>query len=366
MEKTSQPNRLKRALQWLVLIVVAVGLGLAVSLTPLPFVIYSPGPTFDVLGDQDGQPLIEIRGSDEPAEGELRMVTVSEEGGPGTTVTAPMLLRAWRTPGYSISRYSDVYPDDVTSEDMEAVSSAQMESSHSTAAVAALEYLGYRLPTVITVVGIAEDSGAAGKIEVGDQLVSIETPDGTVYPMKSPSAPFRLLRDVPAGTELQVTVERGGRDRTESVITTEDPADPEQGSKLGVVLSFDIDMPVEINFHLENVGGPSAGMMFALGIIDKINGGTLVGGNVIAGTGAMHYDGTVEPIGGIEQKMYGAFRDGAEWFLAPTSNCDEVPGNYPDGLEVRAVGTLSEAVDAVQKIAAGRGDEVPTCESVVG
>lgn len=349
------------------IIAAAVAIGLAISLLPLPFVVYSPGPTFDVLGTQNEQRILEVEGADFEPQGQLRMVTISEQGGPGSTVTAATLLHALVTPGYAIRPYDSVYPRGVTAEELKQVSDSQMRSSHSTASVAALEQLGYDLPTVITVLGAAEGSGAEGKIAEGDRLVSIEVPGLGTFPMDTPSAPFALMRQVPAGTTVRVTVERGGVELVEEVVTgalPEGTKNPE-GSRLGVILDLDIDMPLEVLFHLEKVGGPSAGMIFALGIIDELEGGTLTGGKVIAGTGAMHYDGTVEPIGGVEQKMYGALRDGAEWFLAPASNCDSVVGNVPDGLNVGAVGTLAEAVDAVRKIASDQGDSVPTCEAIL-
>ena len=103
--------------------------------------------------------------------------------------------------------------------------------------------------------------------------------------------------------------------------------------------------------------------MFALGIIDKFTGGDSTGGAIIAGTGAIGYDGEVQPIGGIVQKMYGSKRDGAQWFLAPKSNCDEVVGNIPDGLEVWPVSTLAEAREAVQAISKGATIDHPVCEA---
>ena len=103
-------------------------------------------------------------------------------------------------------------------------------------------------------------------------------------------------------------------------------------------------------------------MMFSLSIIDRLTPGDMTGGNVIAGTGTMSYDGQVGAIGGIQQKLWVAHRDGAQWFLAPYNNCDEVVGHVPDGLRVVSVSTLDEAVSAVRSIADGTGDALPTCQ----
>lgn len=358
----------RRWLRMLLAALVAIVVTLALTLLPLPFVVHSPGPTFNVLGTQNGERILQVEGGSQDTSGELRLVTISELGGPGSTVTLPALLQAWVSPGYSVKPYGDVYPARVSAEQLQQVSAAQMESSHSTASVAALEHLGYELPTVITIEGVVEGSGSEGKIVEGDELVSLQTPDGAVHQMNSPSAPFVVLKTVPIGSDLVVTVKRDGELVEQTVTTTGDPNLPEEdqeGSKLGILLGFDIDMPVEITYHLEKIGGPSAGMVFALAIIDELTGGTLTGGEKIAGTGAIHYDGTVEPIGGVTQKMYAAKRDGAEWFLAPAANCAEAAGNEPEGLRLLAAGTLAEAVRAVELIAEGRAGEALTCETVL-
>ena len=103
-------------------------------------------------------------------------------------------------------------------------------------------------------------------------------------------------------------------------------------------------------------------MMFSLGIIDRLTPGDMTGGNAIAGTGTMSFDGQVGAIGGIQQKLWGAHDDGAQWFLAPAENCSEVVGHVPDGLNVVKVSNLSEAATAVATIAEGNGATLPTCQ----
>jgi PDZ domain-containing protein len=131
---------------------------------------------------------------------------------------------------------------------------------------------------------------------------------------------------------------------------------------LGVGVSVDYEFPFDVTLRLDKVGGPSAGMMFALGIIDKTTPGELNGGETVAGTGTITASGTVGAIGGIRQKLYGARDAGASVFLAPASNCDEVVGHVPSGLDVYAVATLDDAVTALETVADG-GDtaSLPTC-----
>lgn len=124
---------------------------------------------------------------------------------------------------------------------------------------------------------------------------------------------------------------------------------------------------VKIKLHIDDIGGPSAGMMYALGILNKLTNTDLAGGKIIAGTGTIDNSGKVGPIGGIRLKMISAKRDGAKWFLAPNSNCNEVVGNIPQGLKVVSVKTLDDAYKALVKIKAGKNlDSLRTCKAESG
>jgi PDZ domain-containing protein len=124
----------------------------------------------------------------------------------------------------------------------------------------------------------------------------------------------------------------------------------------------DYDFPIDVTIQLNNVGGPSAGMMFALGIIDTLTPGELNAGETVAGTGTITAGGEVGPIGGIRQKMWGARDAGAEWFLAPEANCDEVVGHIPGDLQVFSVATLDDALDVLDAVREdGDLEALPTC-----
>lgn len=349
---------------------------------PAPFVVSSPGPTFNVLGSANGEPMIAIEGTDpttgeevqlddaqsasvtakaQPGQGQLRMVTVSEAGGPGNRLNFAQLVGAYFDPHAKIVDYESVYPAGTTQDKVSDAQSAMMRNSQTTSQVAALEYLGWDVPATITIEGAVEGSNAEGKVEQGDILRAITTPDGVRHEITSAATPFAIMRSVPAGSTMTLTVERGGVTQDVSFDSVAVSA-TETGSKLGVYLSADPVLPVDITVNIDGVGGPSAGMMFSLSIIDRLTPGDMTGGNIIAGTGTMSYDGQVGAIGGIQQKLWGAHRDGAQWFLAPSNNCDEVVGHVPDGLRVVSVSTLDEAVSAVRSIADGTGDALPTCQ----
>jgi Lon-like protease len=152
-------------------------------------------------------------------------------------------------------------------------------------------------------------------------------------------------------------VRRGGKEQVLSVKTI-----ASQGrTVVGVLLRNAFVFPTKVSINAGEVGGPSAGMMFALAVYDKLTPGALTGGAKIAGTGTIDSTGTVGPIGGIQQKLVGAKRGGATWFLAPAGNCDEVVGHIPDGLKVVKVATFTQARDAVEAIAARQTSSLPPC-----
>jgi PDZ domain-containing protein len=128
---------------------------------------------------------------------------------------------------------------------------------------------------------------------------------------------------------------------------------------MGVDIIEQYKFPFSVKFSVGDIGGPSAGMMFALGIIDKLTSDNLTGGKFIAGTGEITSTGQVVPIGGIQQKMVGARDAGATVFLAPAGNCSDVRGAIPSGLRVVKVATLSQAMTDLEELKAGK--TVPSC-----
>lgn len=334
---------------------VALALLLAVAVAlPLPYAITAPGPTLNTLGDHDGKPLIEISSaSTYPTTGELRLTTVSTAGGPGYPVTLADVLRGWAAPADSVVPVETIFPPDQTQQQISDQGQAEMTSSQEDATVSALEELGYDVPTTLAVGGVVAKSGADGVLEKGDIITSV---DGTA--VTSFSGLSTLMDAIEPGATVSLGITRDGAAKTVQVVTTDDG---NGRALIGVLLDPTFDFPVQVSIQIENIGGPSAGTMFALGIIDMLTPEDEAAGKVIAGTGTMDLTGTVGPIGGIRQKMAGAARDGAEWFLAPADNCSEVVGHVPDGLHVVKISTLHGARLAVEAIGAGKGDTLPTC-----
>lgn len=328
---------------------------LGALLMEVPYVVNSPGPTLDTLGEHDDEPLITIAGAQTyQSTGQLRLTTVSSTGGPGYPSTLLGVLSGWWSQSAQVIPVEAIYPEGITQEQLDAQNQAQMTSSQENATVAALEELGYTVPTTLTVYDAVEGTGAQGVVEAGDVLVSL---DGTI--LESYGQLIDLLAAVEPGTTVSLGIERDGKPMDLSVVTA--TREDDGGAQLGVYIDPTFDLPVDVSIKIEQIGGSSAGTMFALGIIDKLTEEDETGGQNIAGTGTMDLNGDVGAIGGIRQKMAGALRDGAEWFLAPADNCDEVAGNVPDGLRVVRVSTLHEAREAVVAIGAGEGEDLPTC-----
>ncbi|WP_308054150.1 YlbL family protein [Cellulomonas wangsupingiae] len=335
------------------MLAIAVLTGVLVVL-PAPYAVNGPGPTKDVLGEVDGEPLIEVAGAETyPSTGELRLTTISGVGGPGYPAYALNVLQGWFSPSSVVRPVEEVYPQDVSREEIDEVNAGQMVSSQENASVAALTELGYEVPATLVVAGTVEGTDAEGKLEEGDVLTAL---DGE--PLPDYQSLVARLADVEPGDTVTLTVTRHSRSVDVPVVTGERE---DGGAQIGVFVDPSFDMPVDVDINIEGIGGPSAGAMFALGIVDLLTPEDEAAGEVIAGTGTVDVTGAIGPIGGIRQKLAGAARDGATWFLAPSDNCDEVVGHVPDGLRVVEVATLHEAREAMVAIGAGEGGDLPTC-----
>ncbi|MDO5671670.1 MAG: S16 family serine protease [Actinomycetaceae bacterium] len=336
--------------------------GIALFITPFKYVISSPGPTWNVIDTtKDDKRLIEITDAKTyPTNGALMMTTVSSQGGPGSYVTGAQVIIAAFSPSTTVTPLSELYPENVTRESISRISDAQMVSSQTTAEAIALGSLGYTVPARIAVQEVPKTSPAYGLLMPGDVLTSLAAKGKDTVTLSQFDSLFTTLRTIEGGQTVTLGVRRGNVQQYVDVKVQKSTKG--EGSELGIYINPKIDLPLKIQFHLEGVGGPSAGTMFALGIVDELTPGSLTGGKKIAGTGALALDGRVQAISGIPQKMTGAKRDGADWFLAPAGNCDEVPGNIPKGLHVVKVSTFDEARTAVEAIAKGEGETLPSCD----
>jgi len=346
------------------LIVALIAL-VVLTFLPTPYVIQRPGPVYDTLGtaagaDGEQVPLIHIEGAETfETAGTLDLTTVQVVGNRERTPSWFELALAWSDSSRAVVPLDSVFPEGVTTEQRDERNATLMVDSQHEATAAALDELGYDTGAEVAVVDVVEDAPAAGSLEPEDVITAI---DGTAV---SSAKQLRQAIQDAGGDPVELTVQRAGEEEVVEV-TPEKQVDGDVTTWLiGVTLRTDYDFEIDVTLQLDNVGGPSAGMMFALGIIDTLTPGELNGGENVAGTGTIEADGTVGPIGGIRQKLYGARDAGADYFLAPRTNCDEVTGHVPDGLAVISTSTLDESLAALEVIANG-GDvaSLPICDVV--
>ncbi|WP_341945790.1 PDZ domain-containing protein [Microbacterium sp. LWH11-1.2] len=344
------------------LIVALIAL-VVLTFLPTPYVIQRPGPVYDTLGTATGTdgeqvPLISVEGAETfETGGTLDLTTVQVVGNRERTPSWFELALAWMDSSRAVVPLDSVFPEGVTTEQRDERNAMLMVDSQHEATAAALNELGYDTGAKVVVQEAVADAPADGLLEGEDVITAI---DGT--PVTS-ATQLREAIQKAGGDPVALTVLRAGEEKTVEVTPEEHTENDVTTWLIGITLRTDYDFEVDVTLQLDNVGGPSAGMMFALGIIDTLTEGELNGGHNIAGTGTIDAEGTVGPIGGIRQKLYGARDAGADYFLAPASNCDEVVGHVPDGLQVIRTATLEESLDALEVIAAdGDVSSLPTCE----
>ncbi|MCI9889322.1 PDZ domain-containing protein [Micrococcales bacterium 31B] len=357
----TRPWRLANTLAGVVTLVIV----LAALLVPMPYAIEMPGPLANVLGETEvhagsGQPtkvdMINIEGTEiyEPT-GELDLTTVSVRGGPGYPVRLPELVAAWFNPTYSVTPVENVFPRDFSREQVSQANTEQMTQSQDQATLNAIDLLGIKYTTDI-VVGSIDPSSPNGKVfQIGDRITAVQG-----APVTTADALVKAVQGTPVGGTVDFTVDRAG----ETVDVTATTYAVEGVSRIGVVLRSEPQLPFTISIQIEDIGGPSAGTMFALGIIDKLTPGELTGGQRIAGTGTQEAGGVVGAIGGIPQKMEAAHDAGIRYFLIPAGNCAEAMSRLPEGMTGVKITTLADAKTSVETIASQENlDTLPSCSS---
>jgi Lon-like protease len=334
-----------------------VALVAVASLLPVPYVALVPGPTTNTLGSQDGTPLIEIEGAQTYAtEGHLDLTTVKVLGGPGRRLSLVTALRGWVDPEVAVVPEETVYPQGISAEQVEEQNAEEMETSQESATTAALRALGYDIPVQIAVGAIVPEAPALGVLKAGDIIVAVSG-----VPVTSSQQVAELVRATTPGSTVRFTVLRDGQ-QLELDVPTKPAPDDASAAAVGIVPEEVFDYPFEVTIQLDDVGGPSAGLMFALGIIDKLTPGEITGGTFVAGTGEIDDDGTVGSIGGIQQKVVAAYDAGAGVFLTPADNCAAAVSAAPEGLQLVKVDTLQTALDALERLRRGE-PATPSCTS---
>lgn len=338
-------------------------------LYPVPYSEMSPGPTVNTLGDHDGEPVLQIAGRRTyPTDGHLNMTTVRVTSA-DYKMNLVEAIYGWLAHDTKVVPHDTLYPDGKTEQQSTQENAEEFSQSQESAKVAALKELHIPVRSWVIVSTVVKGTPAEGRLHAGDVIKAV---DGT--PVKQPGDVAKLVTKHRAGQKVVFTIvpakeqaaaEKEHRTATATkdvTITTASSAD--SGRKraiVGISAGTDHTFPFTIDIKLADVGGPSAGLMFALGIYDKLTPGSLTGGKFVAGTGTIDDDGKVGPIGGVEMKTVGARDKGAQYFLTPADNCAAAAKDTPDGLTLVKVKTIGDALAALKDISSGRTADLPKC-----
>ena len=338
----------RRILTLIVALVPIVVFGVLLAVVTVPFVSLGPGPAFDTLGEVDGKQVVDIKGTQtHPTSGHLDMTTVSQRD----DLSLAEALTLWLSGQEQLMPRDLVYPPGQSREEVDKANDADFKESEHSAEFAALGYLKY--PRAVTVVVVSDPGPSVGKLQPGDAIQAVNgTPVANVDQFTS------LLKSTKPGQSVAVDFRRKNAPPGTAQITLGKHPDRNYGF-VGVSVTDAPWAPFAVDFNLANVGGPSAGLMFSLAVVDKLTTGNLAGSKFVAGTGTILGDGSVGRIGGIVHKMAAARDAGATVFLVPAENCYEASSGKLAGLQLVKVENLDGAVNALHAVTSG--GQPPSC-----
>jgi Lon-like protease len=232
-------------------------------------------------------------------------------------------------------------PEGLSQSERREESLSEMSASQQIAIAVALRHLGHKVdPLGAEVAQILPGAPADGKLRVGDVIVGAKGRE-----VSTPEDLFEAMSTHTPGTPVRLDVRRGGRE-IEIVVGTRASTDGERRAVVGIIVQPELRFPVDIRIDAGNIGGPSAGLAFALDIVDEL-GEDLDSGRRVVVTGTLGLDGRVGPIGGIEQKTLGARLVDADVFLVPDENAAAARSRADGDLEVIPVSTFQEALSVL-------------------
>ena len=346
-----------RSVGWLLLAFTLITT-LVLSVLPAPYVVDQPGPTYDTLGqvttESGDVALITIGDSVEyPQAGEMRLTTVTRVGNPEALPTWWEVLAAWINREKSVRPVDSAFPPGFSVEENREAARIDMENSQQEAIAAALSYLDVSFTSFVEVEAVIEEGPSEGVIEPGDVIV-----EAGGNPVSDVTQLRAFIADNGVQDPLDILVERDQSPQTVQVIPRMTEGETPVPA-IGVLVSGRYDFPIQVEILLENVGGPSAGLAFAIGVIEKLTPEEIVPPGVVAATGTISASGQVGGVGGVRHKAFGAEDAGARLFLIPAINCDQVAGVSFSEMAIVPVETLSDAVD-VLALSRG-GGTLPSC-----
>ncbi len=325
---------------------------------PVPYVTMSPGPTVDVLAEDRGEEIVEVKGHDRyPTDGRLELTTIQITG-PMQEVNLGEALAAWFDRSRAVYPREAFYAPDESEQDVDTESAVQMVSSQDTAVAVALTELGYDLEKITEVLAVSPGTPADGELKTRDQILAVNG-----QKIRDATDVSAVVRRTPKGEDATFLVRRAGKEKTVRVVPEPSKDDPDV-PVVGIVVGPSYDFPFDVAVNIDKrIGGPSAGLIFSLGVYDTLTRGSLTGGAAISGTGTIAEDGSVGPIGGIQQKIVAAEDSGAELFFVPPRNCESAMAVGLDDQEMRLVKapTMHSAVESLHKYVDDPDVALPKC-----
>ncbi len=346
---------------------VLICLLIAGVLIPVPYAEMSPGPTVNTLGEARGEPVLQISGHKTyPTDGHLNMTTVRVTSA-DYKMNAVEAVYGWLAHDNVVVPHDTLYPDGKTEEESSQENAEEFSQSQESAKVAALGELGIPVVARVVVGTVVKGAPAEGKLHAGDVIKAV---DGV--PIKEQADVAKQVTKRKPGQDVEFTIipakeaaaaEKAHKEPTVTRKVVIRTTTSEEGDRavVGIQAGTDHVFPFTIDINLADVGGPSAGLMFALGIVDKLTPESLTEGRFIAGTGTIDDKGEVGPIGGIEMKLVGARNAGAEYFLTPADNCEAAAADTPAGLTLIKVKTIDDATKSLEKLRKGDTKALPSC-----
>jgi Lon-like protease len=335
-----------------------IGLFLVAAALPVPYVTMSPGPTVNVLGKASGKPIVEVHGHKTYTDGgQLRLTTVSVTS-PSHHISLYEAMGAWFDGTRAVYPRDVIYPPEQSAQQAEQEGSVEMVNSQDTAIATALTELGYHPKTETEVLAVTPKSAADGKLKTRDKILSV---NGTR--ITNATQVSDAVQKTGVGGQARFVIRRGGQTKELTITTRPSPDDPKK-ALVGVVVGEGYNFPFDVSVNIsDDIGGPSAGLIFSLSVYDTLTPGALTGGNVVAGTGTITKGGSVGPIGGIQQKIVAAADADAKIFLVPPANCSAALDADVKKGEIRLVKapTMHSAVTSIEAYAKNPDAALPKC-----
>lgn len=333
----SQINHLSRrrrqtgVVRALVTSVVAGAVVAGALLVNLPLLTLNPGPTPDVAK------FIKIDAQTYPSKGSLHMTTVTVEG-----ATLFDAIRGWISPDVAVIDREAIYGGK-SQQEVNQETAAQMTASEQAASLAALGELGFK-EVGAQIGGVLANTEASKVLRPDDVIVSLDD-----RPVMSVGQVREHVSGRAVGETVRMTIRRDDRPKEVSVRLVTTPGEPRR-PLIGITMCSVYERPLQVTIDAQEIGGPSAGLMFGASIVDLLDPADLTAGKRIAGTGTLDCNGNVGIVGGVRQKVKAAERLGASYFLVPMAELQEARAAVDTQMKVIGVSTLKEAIAALRKL----------------